>query len=523
MATVTEPILATLVADEDARVESHPSDDDYAPQQRFLLFRVMPAWMISMFVHVIILLVLGLITVGTPAKVVNVLSARGTGEEGPEMEEFAIEPMDPGDLAEMEEVVDQTVEVAEQMDMVEPEAVAPLQIEAVTINMNDLAAEMAPVAASLQTLAGSAAAPMSSRSNEMKKKLLRDYGGNASSESAVGDALKWLSLHQMPNGAWTFQHNRVCRNRCGDPGESDRADAHIAATSLALLPFLGAGQTHMYGEYKDRIRAGLLFLATSGKSGKQQGMPVLDLRESGGNMYSHGLAAITLSEAYAMTGDTALAGPAQAALNYIVYAQGRDGGWRYQPKAPNGGDTSVTGWQVMALKSGHMGHLVIPPTAVQGSILFLNKVQSEDGAKYGYDTKPTKSHEGCTAMGLLCRMYTGWDKDHPGIIGGVKELTRMGVKKDDIYYDYYAAQVLRHYGGLEWDKFNVELRDWLVNAQSQAPGAKGSWHFPNSHSHRGPREGGRLASTAFATMILEVYYRHMPLYADTAAEDDFPL
>ena len=26
-----------------------------------------------------------------------------------------------------------------------------------------------------------------------------------------------------------------------------------------------------------------------------------------------------------------------------------------------------------------------------------------------------------------------------------------------------------------------------------------------------------------ATMILEVYYRHMPLYADAAAEDDFPL
>ncbi len=75
----------------------------------------------------------------------------------------------------------------------------------------------------------------------------------------------------------------------------------------------------------------------------------------------------------------------------------------------------------------------------------------------------------------------------------------------------------------QWDKFNVELRDWLVSSQSQSGGEKGSWHFPNSQSHRGPKEGGRLASTSFATMILEVYYRHMPLYADAAAEDDFPL
>ena len=69
----------------------------------------------------------------------------------------------------------------------------------------------------------------------------------------------------------------------------------------------------------------------------------------------------------------------------------------------------------------------------------------------------------------------------------------------------------------------MELRDWLVSTQSQDPGSKGSWHFPNSASHRGPKEGGRLASTSFATMILEVYYRHMPLYADAAAEDEFPL
>ncbi|TWT76394.1 hypothetical protein CA13_68880 [Planctomycetes bacterium CA13] len=509
------------IANEAAMLEEHETDD-YTPEQRFLFFRAMPAWMISTFFHVIVILILGLISVSEPVRVVNVLTAAGAGEEGLDMEEFSIEQIDPGDVEEADDVVDEMVETEQEMEMVEPTAIESIEIAQVAVSM-DMAADMAPVSATLQTLAATHGAPMSSRGAEMKRKLLRDYGGSEQSESAVGQALKWLSLHQMPNGAWTFHHNTVCRNRCGDPGEPNRWDANNAATSFALLPFLGAGQTHMSGEYRDRIRAGLLFLANNGKPGKQQGMPVLDLSEGSGNMYSHGLASITLCEAYAMTGDPALAAPAQASLNYIIYAQCRDGGWRYRPKHPEGGDTSVTGWQIMALKSGHMGHLVIPPTTIQGSMAFLDKVQSNNGSRYGYDKPTAGFRPSNTAIGLLCRMYTGWDKTHPGIIAGVKDVANKGVDKEDIYYDYYAAQVLRHYGGLEWDKFNVELRDWLVAVQSQKPGEKGSWHFPNSRANRGPREGGRLASTAFATMILEVYYRHMPLYADSAAEDDFPL
>jgi len=93
--------------------------------------------------------------------------------------------------------------------------------------------------------------------------------------------------------------------------------------------------------------------------------------------------------------------------------------------------------------------------------------------------------------------------------------------KNDIYYNYYAAQVLRQHGGPEWEKFNTELRDWLVAEQSDDGPTKGSWAFANSG--HGTQQGGRLYMTAMSTMILEVYYRHMPLYSDNAAEDEFPL
>ncbi|OYP37547.1 hypothetical protein CGZ80_05060 [Rhodopirellula sp. MGV] len=399
-----------------------------------------------------------------------------------------------------------------------------MDIAAVPLEMSDFSLDMAPAATSLQSMASMNMQATASRSADMKKKLLREYGGTESSEAAVTEALKWFSRHQIkvgPNaGAWTFQHEIVCNGACGNGCKSPiRAKQFNAATALALLPFLGAGQTHVNGEFSPVVMGGLRFLVQNGKPGKEGGLPYIDYR-GGGSMYDHGLVAITLCEAYAMTGDPELAGPAQAALNYIGLAQCRDGGWRYGFRDKDGGDTSVVGWQVMALKSGHMGHLILPPNAIPGATVFLGNVSSDEGSTYGYVEPAKNFRPGTSAVGLLCRMYTGWDKNHTGIKLGVQHLATTGVRKDDLYYDYYAAQVLRHNGGKEWDTFNTELRDWLVETQDQTRGAKGSWFFPDV-THLS--DSGRLCLTSFATMILEVYYRHMPLYAEVAAEDEFPL
>ncbi|MAI30593.1 MAG: hypothetical protein CMM07_02845 [Rhodopirellula sp.] len=405
------------------------------------------------------------------------------------------------------------------MEITEPVEVEPMEVAAVELDVADLQSEMAPTAASLQTLASMTAQPMGSRSSDMKKKMLRDYGGTPSSEAAVTEALKWFSRHQMPNGGWTYQHELVCKGRCKDSCDASYNKSYNAATAMALLPFLGAGQTQLSGEFRQNVKLGLFFLMKNGKQGKKNGLPVLDLRDGKGNMYSHGLAAIALCEAYAMTEDRALLPYAQASLNFIITAQCNDGGWRYSPNGTGGGDTSVVGWQLMALKSGYMGHLAVPPQTIQGSMLFLDKVQSNGGAVYGYTGPVPKFRPATSAVGLLCRMYTGWNKTHPGIIAGVKEISKHGVSKNDFYYDYYAAQVLRQYGGVEWDKFNVELRDYLVGSQAQEGGAKGSWYVKGGHTSN----AGRLCITSFATMMLEVYYRHMPLYAEAAGEEDFPL
>ncbi len=517
------PLAGSATKPQAARTtdETDPAAEDADLQRKFVLFQAVPAWMISMVVHVMILVGLALVTIGVEEKVVNVLSASSTGEEGPEIDEFTMD--DPQEEMEEteEEVSEEVVEVAEPIEDMQPlDLDTPLEMVSVPISVVDLASAMAPVADSLQTLSATTTSELGSRSSaDVKKQMLRTYGGTESSEAAVTKALKWLERHQLPNGAWTFAHQVVCRDPACDHSGS-HTKAFNGATALALLPFLGAGQTQFTGEHKKTVERGLAFLIANGKRKNIGGMVCLDYTEPGGSMYSHGLAAIALCEAYAMTEDSRLAGPAQGALNFIMYAQDpRGGGWRYSPR--QAGDTSATGWQIMALKSGYMGHLTVTPASIRGSTLFLDSVQSDGGSLYGYTGPVANRRPATSAVGLLCRMYLGWGKDHPGIQKGVKHLSAIGVSKNDIYYNYYAAQVLRQFGGSEWEKFNTELRDWLVAEQSDTGGTKGSWAF-KSAGH-GTEQGGRLYMTCMATMILEVYYRHMPLYADKAAEEEFPL
>ncbi len=340
---------------------------------------------------------------------------------------------------------------------------------------------------------------------------MQPAGATEASEQAVALGLKWLAEHQLPDGGWSFDHTLCpnCRGQCRNPGSV--REARNAATGLALLPFLAAGQTHKAGEYKRHVMRGLYFLTSQMKVSEQGG----SLYEGGGTMYSQGICTIALCEAYAMTHDKGLYAPAQKAIDFVVYAQDPvGGGWRYHPR--QAGDTSVSGWQISALKAGHAAYLRVPPTAVQKASRFLDGVQADGGAQYGY-TDPALNRDATTAIGLLCRMYLGWKQENPALRRGVQWISDQGPSKNNIYYDYYATQVMRHVGGDVWEKWNSVMRDQLVDSQARSGHEAGSWFIPAGQV---AEKGGRLYSTAMATMILEVYYR--PIHRKPSPEEDFP-
>jgi len=341
------------------------------------------------------------------------------------------------------------------------------------------------------------------RDPQKRGKIALQRGGTEASESAVERGLRWLAAHQMPNGGWDFDHRKAnCPGLCRNPGSHGST---TAATSLALLAFLGAGYTHRDGPYQDTVHRGFYYLLSRGIKAERG----IDFME--GTMYGHGLATIAISEAYAMTGDPLLKQYAQAAIDFIVYAQDKKGGgWRYLPGQP--GDTTVTGWQLMALRSGQMAGLNVPSPSLVLAWKFLDSVQGEQGAVYGYmDPSPRRS---TTAIGLLCRMYLGWRREHPALRRGISYVDQWGPSPQDIYYNYYAAQLLHHWGGAEWNRWNSRMRDYLIRTQATQGHEAGSWYFDGEHT----RVGGRLFSTAAAIMILEVYYRYMPLYETRAVQ-----
>ena len=93
-------------------------------------------------------------------------------------------------------------------------------------------------------------------------------------------------------------------------------------------------------------------------------------KDCGSPMYSHGLATIALCEAFGLSGDRNVGHAAQGAVNFIIAAQNKnDNGWRYNPGDP--GDTSVVGWQIMALKSAQMAGLNVGGSGGSGSVFDL--------------------------------------------------------------------------------------------------------------------------------------------------------
>jgi hypothetical protein len=341
------------------------------------------------------------------------------------------------------------------------------------------------------------------RSGATRERLVEEGGGNSKSEAAVAAGLKWIAMHQAADGHWSLdafnQHGH-----CNCTGFGHQND--IAATALGLLPLLAAGETQknpkaLYGKHV--LNALKYLLSKQARDGN-----------FGGGMYAHGLASIAMCEAYGMTADPSLKLSAQRALNYIRAAQSENGGWRYEPR--QSGDTSVTGWQIMALKSGQMAGLEVDdpknPTLAKAT-KFLNSVSTSDGSGYGYlgpNPSPTMS-----AVGLLCRLYLGTGPRNSGIISGVASLkqTPPGAL-NSIYYYYYATQVLYHVGGPDWDAWNPKMRDLLIAKQDKGldpkkPHLKGSWS-PGGDAHGGA--GGRLMTTSLSLLTLEVYYRHLPLY-----------
>lgn len=356
-----------------------------------------------------------------------------------------------------------------------------------------------------------------------REAIAKQHGGSEGTERAVELGLEFLARHQLPDGRWSLHDFAAGRPGFSNEGAgSMRSDT--AATGMALLAFLGAGYTHVEGKYEDAVHRGLNFLLINQRDNGDLFKPEDEQSNANVWLYSHGIAAIALCEAYGLTRDEALRDPAQRGLDFIVAAQHPDlGGWRYSPQ--RGSDTSVSGWQLMALKSGELAGLGVPRSAYQGVQRWLDGAQaSQSDIRYVYMPGAEIAHQRTpsrvmTAEALLMRQYLGWQRNERRLMAGADYLGRnlpsLGSPTSyerDAYYWYYATQVMFHMQGTHWQEWNESLRPLLVNNQEQSGVLRGSWDPLQPSPDRWGVHAGRIYVTSLHLLMLEVYYRHLPLY-----------
>ena len=303
--------------------------------------------------------------------------------------------------------------------------------------------------------------------------MLRRYGGNRESEAAVAAALVWLARHQLADGSWSLdKYTDRCNNKsCTGPG---RIPSDVAATAFGLLPFLAAGQTHKAkGPYRQNIDNGLAWLIkhqkadgdlAAGAAGNTDVCPrpgdhraVRGLRHDGRQERSASRPnRRSTSSSTPRTSRTAVGDTPQRSTATPRSSVGRSGPEERPDGRPDGGP-SPRRQQVARLGGDGGKQLPVRLSARHGSSNTM------------------------TAVGLLCRRYLGTKLGSRTMQSGIKYLTSERNLPDltlsNIYYWYYAAQVMHHATARQWAVWNRKLREPLIASQCKdaTTCACGSW------------------------------------------------
>jgi len=337
---------------------------------------------------------------------------------------------------------------------------------------------------------------LENRDPTKRKGILANTIGGTVSETAVLKSLLWLKTQQSPDGSW--------------PGQDT-----AAMTGLALLAYLAHGEVPGKPEYGDTVTRALKnLLARQDSSGYFSK-----------NVYAHAIATYAIAEAFTMTRIVDLKTPLEKGVQAILDGQQTNGGFDYSYKKNNRFDTSVTGWQIQAMKAAKIAGADIPhlEEGLSRAARFLaNDAFSHDGSGFVYEGKSgtpaaTGGRTSMTGVGTLCLQMLGKGAS-PQARSGLRILHKAEFDwpiagKAGVYSGYYVTQAKFQSGDMpDWLSWNRKMQQTLLTRQH----ADGHWEQGDHDS------GSHVYTTTFCTLMLEVYYRYLPTYVkhpETAPQD----
>ncbi len=337
-------------------------------------------------------------------------------------------------------------------------------------------------------------------------------------EKSVDRALAWMATQQRADGSFPTYSS-------GQPG----------VTSLATMAFLSRGHQPGLGPYGQGINRaidfviscqltnGLISYVTPGPEHKNR-------QPSHTAVYNHAISGLMLGEVYGQVSGQRAKAAKQAierALQFSRQLQLRPkraldkGGWRYIPAYYTGvdSDLSVTGWQLMFLRSARNAEFYVPQASVDEAIAYVRRLWDTTSGAFNYQMYDdfrveNRISRGMTGAGILCLSLAGqhqtsmaksagdWLLAHPFKTFG--EL--IPVRDDRFFYGaYYCSQAMAQLGGHYWEQFFPPLVDVLLRSQE----INGNWPVePGS----GDGVFGNTYSSALAVLSLTPPYQLLPVY-----------
>lgn len=313
----------------------------------------------------------------------------------------------------------------------------------------------------------------------------------------------------------------LAENPAADGSFSDTHGQTNGVVGLVGMAFLSKGYRPGVPPYGEVINGTIDYILNTETPNGYLGV-------RGGKMYSHGIATLFLSEVSGMVDaerqkriDVALS----KALKIILDAQihNRMGAWRYEPTSTDA-DISVTGWNLMALRSARLNGAAVPQAAIDRAVGFIDScrsralrlkdnARSSDDGGYWYHAPQYYSRRNYwlggpstparTGGALLCRELSGHHDDAINRKAGdyiLRHVKANGFIKDGhhAYATYYCSQGMFQLGGHYWEGFGEAMYKHLLPAQQ----TNGSWHSAQ----------GTTYATAMYVLALTVTYRQLPIY-----------
>jgi hypothetical protein len=337
-------------------------------------------------------------------------------------------------------------------------------------------------------------------------------------DGAVTRGLQWLASQQQPDGSFPTMET-------GQPG----------VTSLCMLAFISHGYVPGDGPYGKRLERAMDYVLSCQK---KNGLITLHGPDGdrisrqvnhdigGCACYNHGISSLMLSEIYGMsppgrsrTLQTAINKALSATLEMQHWPKDVPtdrGGWRYIDDLDDtDSDLSVTGWQLMFLRSAQNAGFSVPKERIEEAIAYVRRCYDAREGIFIYSRSNASRTRSMAGAGILALAHSGLHHTEEARRSGNWLLrhqfdqynaTLPGVRSDRYHYGLFnCCQAMYQLGGIYWERFYPSaVRAVLANQQPD-----GSWPVESQYKDAA---FGNTYTTSLVIIMLGASNQLLPIF-----------